>query len=204
MKAHAWNACIGATLSGVRIPPSPPHTIRKLETRFLAGRFFFLFQGGLAEPSAFHPNRGGFKSWRLFRCLAKPVCAAVTTGSTACRYETETPGGGVVLRNGANDREKFLMTNRPSPHSLARCRTGARTDEENDLIVSDYFAMLAGMNETVPSTAPVRNACRSMSRHRCDWQGTMTWRARRAGFPRKTGMVWAMTFPALRRMTGPD
>ena len=24
LKAHAWKACIGATLSGVRIPHSPP------------------------------------------------------------------------------------------------------------------------------------------------------------------------------------
>ena len=24
LKAHAWKACIGATLSGVRIPPHPP------------------------------------------------------------------------------------------------------------------------------------------------------------------------------------
>ena len=26
-KAHAWNACIGATLSWVRIPLSPPYLI---------------------------------------------------------------------------------------------------------------------------------------------------------------------------------
>jgi len=38
--------------------------------------------------------------------------------------QTETLEGGVVLRNGANGREKSLMTNRLSAHSLAACRTG--------------------------------------------------------------------------------
>ena len=30
-KAHAWNACIGATLSWVRIPLSPPKIIKKIK-----------------------------------------------------------------------------------------------------------------------------------------------------------------------------
>ena len=33
LKAHAWKACIGATLSGVRIPHSPPLKIWKLSVR---------------------------------------------------------------------------------------------------------------------------------------------------------------------------
>ena len=37
---------------------------------------------------------------------------------------SETPEGGVVVRNGTNGREKPLMTNRLSAHSLAACRTG--------------------------------------------------------------------------------
>ena len=37
---------------------------------------------------------------------------------------SETPEGGVTLRNGANGREKSWMTNRLSTHSLAACRTG--------------------------------------------------------------------------------
>ena len=36
--------------------------------------------------------------------------------------QTETLEGGVVVRGGANDRVKSLMTNRLSAHSLAACR----------------------------------------------------------------------------------
>ena len=30
LKAHAWKACIGVTLSWVRIPFSPPYFVRKM------------------------------------------------------------------------------------------------------------------------------------------------------------------------------
>ena len=37
---------------------------------------------------------------------------------------TETTEGGVVVRVGANDHEKSLMTKRLSAHSLAACQMG--------------------------------------------------------------------------------
>src|SRR5690554_7956274 len=44
---------VGASLPRVRIPVSPPQTMRESKTRPLTGPFFFLFQRGLAEPSDF-------------------------------------------------------------------------------------------------------------------------------------------------------
>ena len=36
LKAHAWKACLGVTLTRVRIPPSPPFVYRKsLISRYL-------------------------------------------------------------------------------------------------------------------------------------------------------------------------
>src|SRR5690606_13428652 len=48
-KAHAWKVCIRETVSGVRIPLSPPLSCSEPEMRPRPWAFFFLSQRRLAE-----------------------------------------------------------------------------------------------------------------------------------------------------------
>ena len=122
-KAHAWKVCRRETVSRVRIPVSPPQTIRDPETRPQCGPFFILVQRGLTSPSDFrrlvvgrksvserpaslftHPSLKSrrIKKMRFFRCLAESSCAAVEVGSVAIEAIRDTGadcgelGGGQV------------------------------------------------------------------------------------------------------------
>ncbi len=72
-KEHAWKACIGETLSGVRIPLSPPVNLSVLD-------------GELAVPCNLQSATAGLNSLpRLLTCGVWPVKVVLITGSHATK-----------------------------------------------------------------------------------------------------------------------
>ena len=124
LKAHAWNACIGETLSRVRIPLCPPLTGYAMPGNPAFFRLDPCCCAGWHEPWSAIPIRSSMRerhstalSLMAFRAAAKHVAASRTVG--------RGPSGRRDPWTAAGDQLPVFGTGMREPHGPRFCAPGS-------------------------------------------------------------------------------